>query len=352
MKKLLILIFILTTFLFLTSCDNNESTDESSSETSKAEETTTVEDTTTVDETSTEIVEETTTIEDTSTVDKETSDESSIVDLAEKVYCNMVFLKHHVPHELYHDMKIIYSDYNDFVTDTGATVDKNVFDGNYIYIIKLSCHATTINACYNFEYSNEGAKVTVEHIDTAADIPMAVFNYFIGIVVPKDLFPEDIENISTAIDITLECVEIIRINPYARPITTEYYNELMDGPGVPEVLEKSKVIYTTFEDVYEASNKGLDIAQYYIEEIFDEYYLVKLSYKSGHRYGWAFKGFSDFVYYNGKITVTANYKETDSPRILQEGEHLVAIPKELFPSDLTDFEPEVVVENNFIYEQE
>ncbi len=48
MKRLLILIFILTTFLFLTSCDNNEPTDESSSETSKVEETTTVDETTIV----------------------------------------------------------------------------------------------------------------------------------------------------------------------------------------------------------------------------------------------------------------------------------------------------------------
>ncbi|MBO5212440.1 MAG: hypothetical protein J6B60_02765 [Clostridia bacterium] len=203
MKKLLILIFILTTFLFLTSCDKDTPTDESSSETSKTEETTTVEDTTTVDETSTEIVEETTTIE-------ETSKESSVEEpFDRREYYQALNTKDYncfnMTELVYDTLPCVYTSYQQMITNLGTevslddTATEEIFEKNYVLasLLTVATGAQNVIGYYDFIYDEANNKFII-FADVKDHSGEGFFNqsshdFCHILVIPKELFPENVD---------------------------------------------------------------------------------------------------------------------------------------------------------------
>ncbi|MBQ8164157.1 MAG: hypothetical protein IJZ93_07335 [Clostridia bacterium] len=152
MKKLILLLFILVTFLVLTSCDNNESADESSLDTSNA---TSIEETTSSDETNTEdssetSFEETSTVDETTTVNEEKNEypdanveDLKIITLPEGgyplidggKYIGKDFEEFYNIHSSIGKYRIIKT-YDEFASLVikGEQLDQSIFDKNYVFV--------------------------------------------------------------------------------------------------------------------------------------------------------------------------------------------------------------------------
>ncbi|MBQ8163261.1 MAG: hypothetical protein IJZ93_02700 [Clostridia bacterium] len=163
MKKLILLLFILVTFLVLTSCDNNEPTDESSSDATSTEETTTVDETNTEDSSETSI-EETTTIEETTSQEKQET-------FIKYPYPNIIlkdeaggydqilggkYLGNEFEQTKYNSTYKIITTYDELVekVEFGELIEESLFEENYVLVAFTKFAIIGVNRYSNFGIRN------------------------------------------------------------------------------------------------------------------------------------------------------------------------------------------------------
>ena len=211
MKKLLIMLLILTTFLFITSYDKDAPTDESSSETSKVEETTIIEETTTVDETTT--VEATSTAEETSTdVVEETSTDVPEISYYETVVSEVVHWGY--------EWKAIYTDYQEFVNEIAEkhlelkdNFNEQIFESNYLVVqsITVTTSGYSVIGYYDFSYNEEDKTMSVyiemDGPDFGDKISPGGETFCDVLIIPKELFPTNMEDFPNEVQIKFKKAE-------------------------------------------------------------------------------------------------------------------------------------------------
>ena len=250
MKKLLILLFILTTFLFLTACDKDTPTDESSSETSKVEETTTVEET---------------------TDEKHTEDTVVFAD-PKNAYYEIIFSGDDAQY-LERMSSIVYTDYESFsaeIADKYVKLNENfsekIFESNCLLITKISftTGGYDVYGYHDFVYNEENntmsiiADIRAPRSDEAIS-PASTTIYHINII-PRDMLPKEISSMPLEIKIEqrqinydFHQIECNKFNDNDLPKILGSYNELLSFAEsyVTKESQKSLLLSKINEEKFE-----------------------------------------------------------------------------------------------------
>lgn len=189
MKKLILLILILSAVLFLFSCDNGEATNESSNESSFGE---------------SSIIDETSNNEGNTGIYYETV--SSMEGTSWEDYAKL--------------SKTVYTDYQEFINEVSnknitlkGNFNKDIFKDNYLLVTRIwvASGGFSVYGYYNFNYNDADNTMSI-----VADIKVPgkgehvtddEVNFYKIIILPKELFPDDVSKIPNEIEIIKNGVE-------------------------------------------------------------------------------------------------------------------------------------------------
>ena len=313
MKKLLVMLLILTTFLFITSCDKDTPTDESSSETS-AEESTTTEEAITGE---TEVV---------------------FADPRDTYYEN-VFWENEAQ-QLEKMSKIVYTDYQEFseeIADKYVKLKENfnekIFEDNYLLIthITFTVYNYEVYGYHDFVYNEENntmsiiADIRAPRSDEAIS-PSSTTIYHIN-VIPKNMFPENVNNIPLEINIKAN-----RVNYDFHQIECLEFNQ----NNLPEIIGAYNELLT-FAQSYVSSEdqKSLLLSKIKEEELEDYFIVVMTPSNTQFLYDRAYRSLC-IEGNNIAIFVDSIYGDREINESSKPKADFILVPREYYSDDMQD----------------